>query len=125
MRMKFFLRSYLLFAVFLTLSININASLYINEILASNNSTNYDNPFYNFSDWIEIYNDGDSSVNLEGYTITDDINIPDKYLINFNLGIDSRAMELFGLTRRAGMLMQISHWIAMGSLLRFLIRMEL
>lgn len=88
--MNFHLRPYLIFGVLFAFSLNINASLHINEILASNNTTNYDNTFYNFSDWIEIYNDGSSSVNLNGYTITDDINIPDKYLINFSLRIDSR-----------------------------------
>ncbi len=74
----------------LSLSAGSRAQLYINEILASNNSINYDPHFYNFSDWIEIYNGGNSTVDLMGYTLTDDILVPDKYRIGYHLTVDPR-----------------------------------
>ena len=51
----------------------------INEILTSNASINFDPDFYSFSDWIEIKNLEDTTVNLGGYFITDDFLIPNKY----------------------------------------------
>lgn len=44
----------------------------INELLASNDVTNADQDG-GFDDWVEIYNKGTEAVDLEGYTITDDI----------------------------------------------------
>ena len=80
------IHSYLLsFILIFLASVNTRASIYINEILASNTSVKYDPHFFNFCDWIEIYNSGNDSVNLKGYTITDDILIPDKYLVNYTL----------------------------------------
>ncbi|MBN2274175.1 MAG: lamin tail domain-containing protein [Bacteroidales bacterium] len=67
---------------------NTIAALFINEVLVSNNSINYDPHFFNFVDWIEIYNDGNTTVNLKHFTITDDINSPDKYAINFDVLIE-------------------------------------
>lgn len=46
-------------------------TLYINEFMASNETTIADESG-NFEDWIEIYNAGSSDVNLAGYYISDD-----------------------------------------------------
>ena len=43
----------------------------INELLASNDNINADEDG-DYSDWIELYNNGTESVNLENFTITDD-----------------------------------------------------
>lgn len=75
-------------------SVHSNAAIYINEILVSNITINYDVHFFNFGDWIEIYNDGSEPVNLEGYTITDDLDIPDKYLIDFNFTINPLSFDV-------------------------------
>jgi len=48
--------------------------LYINEILSSNSTINVDPDFSAFSDWIEIYNDGDAAANISEYFLTDDLN---------------------------------------------------
>ncbi len=53
-------------------------SLVINEVLASNSSFDYDD-FFQFEDWIEIYNTG-SILNLEGYHLSDDPDTLDKWL---------------------------------------------
>ena len=53
-------------------------SLVINEVLASNASFDYDD-FFQFEDWIEIYNGG-GILNLEGYHLSDDPDTLDKWM---------------------------------------------
>ena len=53
-------------------------SLVINELLASNSSFDYDD-FFQFEDWIEIYNSG-GILNLEGYHLSDDPDTLDKWV---------------------------------------------
>src|SRR5690606_30720773 len=43
--------------------------LYINEILVGNASTNLDTDYYNYSAWIEIYNAGNTAVDLKNYSL--------------------------------------------------------
>ena len=77
------------FLLLLNISVSNKAQVLINEILVCNNSVTYDPHFYNFSDWIEIYNGGSTEVDLMGYTLTDDMQIPDKYRIGYHLNIGS------------------------------------
>ncbi|MBK7853433.1 MAG: CotH kinase family protein [Bacteroidetes bacterium] len=57
---------------FLLLSVvNVRAQVVINEISASNFST-IANSDGEYDDWIELYNDGSSAVNLQGYGLSDD-----------------------------------------------------
>ncbi|MGB1122457.1 MAG: lamin tail domain-containing protein [Flavobacteriales bacterium] len=53
-------------------------SLVINEVLASNSSFDYDD-FFQFEDWIEVYNAG-GILNLEGYHLSDDPDTLDKWM---------------------------------------------
>ena len=56
------------------------AHLYINEFMAVNAITiKDDNDEYD--DWIELYNNSDSPINVGGLYITDDLSNPDKYQI--------------------------------------------
>ncbi len=73
------LRWFLVLIIVSLKSIDCDSQLYINEILASNVTVNPDPEYRNYGDWIEIYNAGNSSVDLINYTITDDINEPEKY----------------------------------------------
>jgi len=50
----------------------LNAQIYINEFLASN-ETSITDEAGDFEDWIEIYNAGNADVDLAGYYISDDI----------------------------------------------------
>ena len=52
----------------------------VNEFSASNSNI-IDDDNGNSSDWIEIYNAGDTAVNLAGYTLTDDAFETDKYVL--------------------------------------------
>ena len=55
----------------------VSGNLVINEIMASNDQTEADE-YGEYDDWIEIYNNNNSNVNLGDY-LSDDINILDKY----------------------------------------------
>lgn len=56
------------------------ATLFINEIMASNSTTVADENG-EFDDWIEIYNPGTSDVSIAGYYVTDDFTNAMKYHI--------------------------------------------
>ncbi|MDF7800152.1 lamin tail domain-containing protein [Pontiellaceae bacterium B1224] len=69
-----FRKKKLTFALFIGLALvsgSIQAAdVYISEFMASNTSTSLDE-FYEASDWIEIYNDSSLSINLAGWSLTD------------------------------------------------------
>ncbi len=67
--------------------------LYINEILASNTLYLAGNTTY--TDWIEIYNDGPSAIDIGGYFLTDDKIIPDKWAIPAGTVIASKNFVIF------------------------------
>lgn len=48
------------------------AQVVINEVCPTNGDINYDPQFYNFSGWIELYNKGNSPVNIGGYFLSND-----------------------------------------------------
>ena len=78
--MKFsFTRQIVLFSLALIITGNeAKGQVVINEFLASNKTINQDPDFYEYADWIELYNAGVSNINLNGYYVTDDLNEPDK-----------------------------------------------
>ncbi|OHB55489.1 MAG: hypothetical protein A2173_03290 [Planctomycetes bacterium RBG_13_44_8b] len=55
-----------------------NITLVINEVMASNRSINKDLQDQ-YDDWIEIYNSGNTAVNVGGMYLTDDLSIPNKW----------------------------------------------
>jgi hypothetical protein len=56
--------------------------LFINEFMASNSSSSgIKDPQNEYDDWIEIYNAGDTSMNLAGMYLTDNLGNPTKYQI--------------------------------------------
>ena len=59
--------------LYLTLSYSVKAQVIINEG-SNRNYTTIPDEDYEYSDWIELYNNGNSPVSLHGYTLTDDIN---------------------------------------------------
>lgn len=63
--------------------------VYINEFCASNASIVEDHEFSDFADWIELYNAGPETVNLSGYYLTDNLNNPDKWLIDIAVNVPS------------------------------------
>ncbi|NQT01829.1 MAG: CotH kinase family protein, partial [Planctomycetes bacterium] len=55
--------------------------LIINEFMASNNSSAQDSQGQ-YDDWIEIYNSGTYTINVEGMYLTDNLSIPTKWRIH-------------------------------------------
>ena len=50
---------------------NLYAEIYINELMSSNSNIIYDE-FGESSDWVEIYNGGNTTVNIGDYGLSDD-----------------------------------------------------
>lgn len=65
------------------------SQILINEFSASNASIVEDPEYSNYSDWIELYNAGSESVNLNGYFITDNLDSPAKFQILTNVSISA------------------------------------
>ena len=66
---------------------NIQAQqLFVNEVCASNDSVLVDSNA-NYSDWIELYNASNQSLNLEGYFLSDNTNEPEKWKFPANVSI--------------------------------------
>ena len=65
-----------------------DGEVYINEFMPSNASTLQDEGGA-FPDWIELYNAGDAAVDLGGWTITDDLDEPDKHALDGSLSIEA------------------------------------
>lgn len=100
-----------------------SATVQISEVMAANTHTKLDPDYFNFSDWIELYNPSESVVDIGGYAISDKLNdpkwtfpagttiAPHGYLLvwadekdkagnglhtNFKLKMDGEAVALFG-----------------------------
>ena len=57
------------------------AQVTINEVLASNGSINTDPDYGTNADWIELYNAGQTDVNLGGWSVTDNLGKPQKHIL--------------------------------------------
>ncbi len=97
----------MLFLLFLTIFIFLNPSpataqtpskangILINEFLTSNASANLDSEFGNYSDWIELYNSENYSINISGFYLTDDLDNSTKWKIPDNTIIEANGFLLF------------------------------
>jgi hypothetical protein len=82
-------------------------SLVINEWMAQNNGSFLDPSDGGADDWFEIYNAGDTSVALDGFRLTDDLDDPDRYVIPAGFELPPGGFLLVwadGDTERSGML---------------------
>ncbi|MFC2138920.1 CotH kinase family protein [Bacteroidota bacterium] len=64
--------------------------MFINEILASNTNNIMDPDFNAHRDWIEIYNNSDKDINLNGYFVSDNYTNPTKYRIDEDILVPSK-----------------------------------
>lgn len=60
--------------------LTLSSGVVINEIMSSNNITAYDE-YGEYNDWIELYNNSSSDVDISGYFLSDDLLIPTKWQI--------------------------------------------
>ncbi|MBL7858644.1 MAG: CotH kinase family protein [Cyclobacteriaceae bacterium] len=80
--------------VLLSLSSMLQAQIVINEVCPANADINYDNDYYNFSPWVEIYNAGGNTVNISGYYLSDDVSQKTKWQIPTGASIPSKGFLL-------------------------------
>ncbi|KAB2824835.1 MAG: hypothetical protein F9K10_02250, partial [Paludibacter sp.] len=83
--------------VFIVVSCNIQAQLKINEIMATNVSAVWDN-WYNFTNWIELYNPTGMPVFQNDYALTDDMNEPRKWQLHYK-SIPAKGFALLWMER--------------------------
>lgn len=82
--------------ILLLFPFTIQAQIVINEFLASNVTSNPDMvDFDDFTDWIEIYNSENTSVDLSNYFLTDNISNPLKWEIPTGTTISANGYLLF------------------------------
>ncbi len=62
-----------------------HAQVCINEFLASNAATITDPDFDSYADWIELYNSGETAINLKGYSLTDNLGDAQKWTFTTDL----------------------------------------
>jgi hypothetical protein len=73
-------------SIFLSLLLSLVATnrifsqVVISEVCTTNGDLNYDPDFFNFSNWIELYNPGDEPVILNGYSLTDETGNPTQWM---------------------------------------------
>jgi spore coat protein CotH len=67
--------------------------LFINEALASNTAINTDE-HGDYDDWVELYNDGDTEIDLGGMTLTDDVTSPFRWTFPPETRIPSKGFLL-------------------------------
>ena len=65
-----------------------SAGLVINEVMASNITTQINPDKSDFVDWIELFNNGDEVINLQGIYLTDDLSDPFKWQFKENVPLD-------------------------------------
>ena len=75
-------------------SVTTFGQVFINEFMASNTSTIQDPDYNQSADWIEIYNDGTTAVNLNGYFLSDNLKTPNKWAIA-NVTIPAKGYAMF------------------------------
>lgn len=73
----------------------LRAHIRINEILASNSTINTDPDNQANADWIELFNPDSVAVNLNGYYLTDNLHVPDKYRITTDMIVPAYGHVLF------------------------------
>ena len=72
---------------------SLNNGLFVNEVMAINNSTNWDESGM-YEDWIEVYSNADTPIFLGDYYLTDDIDNPDRWQMP-EVTINPGQFELF------------------------------
>ena len=72
-----------------------DAQLFINEFMASNTGITLDPDYKQSSDWIEIFNNGSSAVDLGGYYLTDNLSKPTKWQIPIGVQIAAKGHLVF------------------------------
>jgi hypothetical protein len=74
--------------------LSFSQELIINEVMTANASSVLDNSYYNYTEWIEIYNPSGQLKNIAGYYLSDDLNNLKKWKIPSN-SITANGFKVF------------------------------
>ncbi len=92
---------------FLTVSLTVNAQILINEVCTSNSSVNPDEDG-DYSDWIELYNSGASTIDLFNYSVSDEgTNLRKWILPSYNLAPNAHVLIFASDKNRKS---SVNHW---------------
>jgi hypothetical protein len=80
-------------AVVPTVPPEVDGRLVINEVMTANAVTVLDDDDA-ANDWIELYNPNDEPLSLHGYTITDELAVPNKHVLGEDVAIPARGYLL-------------------------------
>ncbi len=86
---------------------NLFQKIVINEILALNKSTNYDPDYKRFSDWIELKNQTDKTIDLKGFYLSNDWKNPKKWCFSKSVKIKPKSYLLIWADKADGELKAI------------------
>lgn len=84
-----------LICFFVLLSQSLTSQVLINEFMAANSSAIYDPENGESADWIELYNTADSTVDLSGYFLTDNLSDETKWPIPAGTVIPANGFLIF------------------------------
>jgi len=99
--MKFFIKIFLLLVVILS-SQTLSSQILINEYSCANATSAGDPDFYGqMEDWVELYNPTGSSVNLNGYYLSDKASNPTKFQIPGSITIPAGGYMMVYASGRA------------------------
>ncbi|MEA1876944.1 MAG: CotH kinase family protein [Bacteroidota bacterium] len=71
---------FVILTILLCVAVQTKSQIMINEILADNLTVLADPDYQDFGDWIELYNEGTSSLDLSGYYLSDDMAEPKRWV---------------------------------------------
>jgi len=91
---SFFKLTIAAFLMFFSFS-DAKAQLFINEFMASNTGVVVDPDYKQSADWIEIFNSGNSPIDLGGYFLTDNFSKPTKWMIPSGVQIAAHGYLVF------------------------------
>ncbi len=81
--------------------LNLSADIAINELMASNATTQAD-PHGEYDDWVELFNNTNQLISLEGYHLSDDSNQPDKWTFPAGAQIEAQGYLVIWLDKDDG-----------------------
>ncbi|MCB9260582.1 MAG: CotH kinase family protein [Ignavibacteriales bacterium] len=89
------LNIFILYITFISSAFSQTPVIFINEFLASNETINEDKDFEQNSDWLELYNPHNETIDLSNWYLTDNLDIPDKWQIPNGISISPGEFFLF------------------------------
>jgi hypothetical protein len=73
--------------------------LMINEVMTANSSAVMDDEFFNYSEWIELYNPGDQPVNIYGYALTNDSTDLNKWKVKYSYSVPAKGFKVIWMDK--------------------------